>query len=720
MAIDTNIHSNIKPMRSTLSCSITMFQQVHSRRQFWMTLKFVLIISLLPTSPAFSQSQFREDFVTPDGKWRVANEKVKVSISEGVLTITTSANDPPQSFMHTVPASADQDFTLEGAVRLLAGAGSCGLRWGNEKDNYSFVINKEGQFSVSSMADDGSISIKDWTSAKNIKTTEYNKLAIVLKGTILNFEINNEVVYQSIPLSFTHFSVGFFAGSDCTAAFDYIEFNQTFLKTPEAPVTGREIFVKKDMGQNINSTESEQTVSVSADGSLMFLSRLRAGNDSDIFVSKRNTDGTWAKALPMNEWNNSGPNYVLAVSVDKNIVLLGNRYSKDGSAIVSEGVSFSKRTKNGWTRPAPLKMANLANRARYSYAAISPDGKTIVLSMQLQKERFDSDFYVSFLQPDSTWTRPALLPAEINTLANEAMATLAPDGRTLYYSTNGRGGYGYYDLFMSRRLDDTWMKWSAPVNLGKNINSGRSDMFIAVPSMESQAFLIMHTDKEKANIFSVTLPRSVAPEPVAIISGKVYDRKNMKPLDAEIEYENLSTAKEIGRIQTSPTDGSYTIAVPKGYKYGLRAKAKGYLPESMSLNLEKLEQDTEKKIDLFLVPIESGSVISLNNLFFDIDQYVIKPESYPELNRLKAFMTENPDVRIEISGHTDDTGNDEINQKLSLNRAEAAKNFILKDKRINPDRIAIQGYGKLKPVASNATDDGRQKNRRVELKIISL
>jgi len=237
-----------------------------------------------------------------------------------------------------------------------------------------------------------------------------------------------------------------------------------------------------------------------------------------------------------------------------------------------------------------LKMASFTNWARYSYAAISPDGKAIVLSMQLQRERFDSDFYISFLQPDSTWTRPTLLPAEINTIANEAMATLAPDGRTLYYSTNGRGGYGYYDLFMSRRMDDTWMKWSAPINLGKNINSSRSDMFIAVPSLGSKAFVIMHTDKQKGNIFMVNLPKSVAPEAVAIISGKVYDRKSMKALDAEIEYENLSTVKEIGRIQTSPTDGSYTIAVPKGYTYGLRAKAKGYLPESVNLNLEKLVQ----------------------------------------------------------------------------------------------------------------------------------
>ena len=143
----------------------------------------------------------------------------------------------------------------------------------------------------------------------------------------------------------------------------------------------------------------------------------------------------------------------------------------------------------------------------------------------------------------------------------------------------------------------------------------------------------------------------------------------------------------------------------------------GYLFESLTFDYQESQDREPILIDIFLKPIKSGIASTLNNIFFDVDKYEIKEKSTTELNKTVKFLNSNPSVRIEISGHTDNSGSDQHNQLLSLNRAKAVYQFVV-EMGIDPRRIKYKGYGSTKPLAPNDSEANRQLNRRIEFKIL--
>ena len=204
-----------------------------------------------------------------------------------------------------------------------------------------------------------------------------------------------------------------------------------------------------------------------------------------------------------------------------------------------------------------------------------------------------------------------------------------------------------------------------------------------------------------------------------MVSGNVYNAKTKQPLSASLVYETLPDGTIAGNGVSSPLDGAFKIVLPYDKNYSIRASADHFFAISENLNLDSLVKAGYKEIhkDLYLVPIEIGQVVRLNNVFFDFDKWDLRPESYIELNRVVKLLTENPAIEIEMSAHTDSRGSDEYNFKLSDNRARSVMEYII-SKGIAPNRITSQGYGETKPVATNDTDEGRQLNRRVEFKIL--
>ncbi|MFA5403843.1 MAG: OmpA family protein [Ignavibacteria bacterium] len=207
------------------------------------------------------------------------------------------------------------------------------------------------------------------------------------------------------------------------------------------------------------------------------------------------------------------------------------------------------------------------------------------------------------------------------------------------------------------------------------------------------------------------------PNPVVLIYGRVLNAKTNEPIEAEIKYENLSSGLEAGIANSNPNDGSYKIILPYGNNYGYSAKANGYYSVSENINLKKFSDYKEIEKNLYLAPIEIGEVVRLNNIFFDFNKYELKPESFPELDRIVKFLTDYPILEIELSGHTDNLGSHDYNQKLSENRANAVAEYLF-TKGISRNRIMVIGYGETLPIDTNDTDEGRQKNRRVEFKIL--
>ncbi|HQW92025.1 MAG TPA: OmpA family protein [Ferruginibacter sp.] len=494
----------------------------------------------------------------------------------------------------------------------------------------------------------------------------------------------------------------------------------------------------ENLGEGINSENPEMRPTISADGNLLFFIRQNdpaniqyatVPNSQDIWYSRRDSTGKWSAAKHLSaKVNASHYNAVYWISPDLNTILLKGSFI-DGQ-YYGMGVSMiHKRRDNSWTNAEMLKIRNFNKFSTTPQmgASMGQDGKTLLFYMTDKKGSFDNDLYVSFAEGNDIWTAPKSLGKKINLPDyNEMSPFIAADGVTLYFSSDRPGGIGENDIWMSKRQDDSWTKWSEPVNLGRPINTEGSEAFFTLDAGGEYAYL---TSSDGAfggsDIVRVKLLEKEMPDPVVLVSGNVYNAKTKEPLTASLVYETLPDGTEAGKGVSSPVDGSFKMVLPYDKNYSIRASADKFFAISENLKLDSLIKAGYKEIhkDLYLVPIEIGQVFRLNNVFFDFDKYDLRPESYVELDRVVGFLNEYPNIEIEMSAHTDSKGADDYNMTLSDNRARSVMDYII-SRGIAKTRIISQGYGETKPVAGNSHADGtdnpegRQLNRRVEFKIL--
>jgi outer membrane protein OmpA-like peptidoglycan-associated protein len=497
-------------------------------------------------------------------------------------------------------------------------------------------------------------------------------------------------------------------------------------------ITSQTIIKSENIGPKINTQFDELRPTISADGNLLFFIRQNdphntqynvVPNSQDIWFSERDTMGNWSKAVHLGyPLNTSEYNAVFWISPDNNRILIRNAFINGD--YFGDGVSLCYLTKYGnWSKPQMLQIKNYEkyNRGNQYGATMASDGQTLLLYMTEKEGSFNNDIYVCFLQKDGAWSEPKSLGKKINLPKyNEMTPYLASDGVTLYFSSDRPGGLGDNDIWTSKRLDNSWQKWSDPVNLGSPINTPDWDAFFTLDAGGEYAYMTTSQDSYGASdIVRIKLLEKEKPDPVVLVSGNVYNAKTKQPLSAALVYETLPDGAEAGNGISNPMDGAFKIVLPYDKNYSIRATADHYFAISENLNLDSLIKAGYKEIhkDLYLVPIEVGQVVRLNNVFFDFDKWDLRSESFIELNRVVKLLTENPSIEIEMSAHTDSRGSDEYNFKLSDNRARSVMEYII-SKGIDQSRITSHGYGETKPVATNDTDEGRQLNRRVEFKIL--
>ncbi|NSW44628.1 MAG: OmpA family protein [Bacteroidales bacterium] len=481
----------------------------------------------------------------------------------------------------------------------------------------------------------------------------------------------------------------------------------------------------ENLGEAINSIYDEVAPMISPDGRTIFFVRKfhpeNAGginDEDDIWYSVRDENGHWTPAknigLPL---NNKYNNYVQSITPDGNQLLLANIYNKDGST--APGASLTYKTRQGWAFPEKQNIDDFINLSPFANYYLSNDGQFLIMALERKDSYGELDLYVSFRKGDNRWSKPLNLGPIINTSVNDYSPFLAADGVTLYYSTSGKSGYGKEDIFVTTRLDDTWQNWTEPQNLGPILNSSESDTKYNIPASGEYAYF-SSTNKSmgKNDIFRIKLPSKVKPKPVVLISGKVLNEKTNKPIDARIIVEELPGGKEVAVARTDPNTGEFKIILPAGKKYGFRAIGLGFFDVNKNIDLTDITEYTEIEDEMLrLSPIEVGSVVRLNNIFFEFAKAVLLPESYPELDRTAEFLKNNPTIEIEIGGHTDDIGSDVTNQKLSEKRARAVADYLI-SKGVDAKRMTVVGYGESRPIAFNTDEEGRAMNRRVEFKVM--
>jgi len=481
---------------------------------------------------------------------------------------------------------------------------------------------------------------------------------------------------------------------------------------------------KENLGANVNSKANEVAPVISPDGKTIYFTRfdhpenLKNSEDYDVWFAEEK-DGVWQKARNMGTpVNNIRENSICYISPDDRTALLMNIYRPDGT--LSKGVSVSRKNRNGWTFPQEVRLQSYVNEHSFSGFYISPNGKVMVLSLQDANTKGGADLYVSFLQTNGTWSAPANMGTGINTADDEFTPFLATDNKSLYFTSNGRSGYGEMDIYVSRRLDDSWTQWSEPENLGPAFNTSDYEAHFTIPASGAYAYFCSSENSlGEFDIFRIKLPESVRPIPTVMLQGSVIDQKTKQTVAAEVIVEDLDQKQPAQRIDYDPAVGDFKIVLDTQKQYGLTAQRKGYQAAGAIVDLTKEKQYREIRREIVLSPIEIGQKITLNTIRFAQSKFDLLSSSLPELDRIAQMMTENSSMEILLEGHTDNVGDFDANVQLSKDRVEEVKRYLT-TKNINAARIQTKGYGPTRPVAPNTSEESRKQNRRVEFSILKI
>jgi OmpA-OmpF porin, OOP family len=685
------------------------------------TFFYRLIVTLLfctTISSSVTYSQFKYDFST------LKNEIFHtpyVSISEKGLVFTLK-ND---YYKYALPFHLEEDsysFSVDFIItenQKNSGVGFSLLLEGGQE--YRFLYYDKGKYYLSEKGntDKEYTTITKWIEHAAIKKelNQKNTLEVEIKNGKIYFKINGKELHKK---EITHPTKLGFIQIYNTAPTSFIIESISFSKEPKI----RKVNLAKSNTSNkltefntgINHPHvANVTPIVSADEKNIFF--VRKEEKDRVYHARRRQNGTWEPArfvdttINLFDKNKS----ILSTNTDATSVFV------KGGSVNGKGVSgaitrFEKNAEGIWVEKEVRTTDKYKNKNQYQTQFLSNDEMYLFHCIDKEDGFGDQDVHVSIRKADGNYGEPINLGKTINSAGSESFAFLAPDNTTLYFSTCGLPGYGSNDIYMSRRLDDTWTNWTTPTNLGSVINSTEWDGYFSTSASGNMGIVASSNHRKKAGLFYFELSDDVKPEPVLIVKGTVTDKDSKLPISSNVTFNSLSGKVSKSTI-TNSEDGQYSIVLLKGEKYEIIAEEDGYYPVSEFIDLTNLDTYQEIQKNLQLAKIKAGQVIRLNNIFFEFGKANLMEESHRELDRLINLLNEQKSLKIELSGHTDAVGSAENNKILSQNRANSVMEYLT-SKGIPANRLTAKGYGKTQPVAENDTEEGRALNRRVEFKIM--
>lgn len=491
-----------------------------------------------------------------------------------------------------------------------------------------------------------------------------------------------------------------------------------------------------NLGSSINSELPEYFPSITADDSTFLFTRrvndlsAPGGRQEEIFVSKKTPNNNWSNSsLVSNAINSKYNEGAPTFSPDgQYIIFVGcetgakgdYEYGDDRKGYGSCDLFYSQNNGTNWSKPVNLG-SKINTKHWETQPSFSSDGKTLyfIRGMTYDRQRRNpdnQDIYVTTISEDGQWSKPEKLPPNINSPHREESVQIHPDGKTLYFSSNGHPGMGGMDLYMSRKLDDN--TWSDPINLGYPLNTFKNDISILISPKGDKGYF--SSDREGGfgdlDLYSFNVDKKFKPLPITFIKGKIIDAESKLPLFAFFQLTDLKKGNIISQMQSKLENGEFLITVPKNIDFALHAEKEGYMFYSRNIYRDSLSLSKDGFLIIELEKVKPGTFI-LENIFFEKSKSSLKKSSLVELNKVLKLMQINPDLKIQISGHTDSDGDDDFNLELSINRAKSVVNWLIENS-IDKNRLSFKGYGETRPIEENNSIANKAKNRRTELTII--
>ena len=471
------------------------------------------------------------------------------------------------------------------------------------------------------------------------------------------------------------------------------------------------------LSDSVNMFELQYFPVLTADQSeLIFTRRLEDGpnEDEDLVVSRKNDKGRWLPPQSISGNINTPDNKegTCSISADGHKLIL--TVCPYGGCDLYESIKIG----NNWSAPRNLG-PNVNSRSWDSQPSLSADGRTLYFISNRGGGLGLRDIWVSTLNDKGEWTKAVNVGPTVNSPYDEYSPFIHANNRTLFFSTNGRPGFGGYDIFYSDRDSSGW---TTPKNLGQPINDHSEQFSLFITADGTKGYYSVEErladGHSRSKIYEVLIPlASQVRFRSNYVKGVIRDKVSKKPLGARIELLNIKTDEVVSLVSSDSVTGEYLMVLTQGDEYALYVTKGGYLFKSYNFNYSEVTDFEPITIDMDLEKMVAGSVAVLNNIFFDVDKFELKEKSSPELQKILRFLKENPRVRVEIGGHTDKSGSATHNRELSDKRARSVYAFLVQH-GIDQTRLIPVGYGPDHPISSNDTDAGRQKNRRIEFRIL--
>lgn len=493
--------------------------------------------------------------------------------------------------------------------------------------------------------------------------------------------------------------------------------NATFAKANQAI---KNQYKQRKLSDTVNCYAMQYFPVLTADQQELIFTRRLAGHgmddDEDLVITRKDPQGRWYSPSSISQNINSKANEgTCTISADGRKLIFTSCTGRKvfGSCDLFESIKVG----NDWTEPVNLG-PNINSYDWESQPSLSADGRTLYFVSDRRGGYGRRDIWYSTLDDNGQWTKAQNLGSPVNTQYEEYSPFIHVNGRTLYFASNGLVGFGGFDLYYSEKQD---AGWSLPVNVGSPIND-HEDQFSLFITADGKKGYYSHEEMTPSGIAMAKLYEIQIPENQRVkyksnyVKGTVKDKRTGKELKARIELFDINKNEIVSLVESDSVTGEYLMVLTQGSEYALYVNKKGYLFKSLGFNYSDITDFEPLIINIELDPALKGSVSVLKNIFFDVDKYDLKEKSITELEKIVRFLTENPQIQVEISGHTDNTGNADYNQKLSELRAKSVYTYLV-NKGIDLQRLSSKGYGAAKPITSNDSEEGRQQNRRIEFTI---